>query len=99
MLGQRTTRWFASREAPHLDPCARSRYLRGCLGLGSIFLRVRQLELFEDRPPLRGLADVYLSLSISSARLASLSAANRAARSLSSNAFRTLRDSVSSCNS
>jgi hypothetical protein len=33
-----TTRWFASLEAEHLDPCARSRYLRGCLGLGSILL-------------------------------------------------------------
>jgi hypothetical protein len=61
----------------------RKERLGGCLGLGSILLQVRQLEveLFEDRPRC-GLAElVYLSLSISSAR-------NSAARSLSSNAFR-----------
>ena len=71
--------------------------LGGCLGLGSILLQVRQLELelFEDRWPnrwCRSLAIVYLSLSISSARnLASLFAANRAARSLSRQAPARIR--------
>ena len=37
----------------------RKERLGGCFGLGSILLQVRQLEfeLFEDRPPLRGLAE------------------------------------------
>jgi hypothetical protein len=59
MFRQRPARRLAPLEASHFDLRLGSGHLRRRLGLGGIFLQIRQrqLELFQDRAPLGGLAE------------------------------------------